>query len=280
MADARDLKSRVRIGRAGSTPASAKYVFDGSGCLAEKKIQAVLFDIGETLLNFGKVDVIALFKQGGKQAHEFLQKLGQPVESLNTYLLKHLWMIRVFRVWSYLTGKDFNSLAILKKMEQKRGVKLSPQQWEDFGWCWYEPLSKMAAVETDIKQTLEKLKQAGIKLGILSNTFINAVTLERHLAQFGILDFFPVRLYSYQFKFRKPDSRIFIEAAKKIGCEPCNVLYVGDRLDLDIAGAAKANMPAVIKRAYTNIDKDIPQNVIKIERLSELPGIVEQINQR
>jgi HAD superfamily hydrolase (TIGR01549 family) len=246
--------------------------------LAEKKIQAVLFDIGETLLNFGKVDVIALFKQGGKQAHEFLVKLGQPAESLHTFLFKHLLMIRIFRVWSYLTGKDFDSLALLKKMEQKRGVKLSEKQWEEFGWCWYEPLSKIAQAEPDIKQTLGKLKQAGIKLGILSNTFINAVTLERHLAQFDILEFFSVRLYSYQFKFRKPDSRIFIEAAKKMNCEPCNVLFVGDRLDLDIAGAAKANMPVVIKRAYTNINKDIPQNVIKIERLAELPGIVDKIN--
>jgi HAD superfamily hydrolase (TIGR01549 family) len=246
--------------------------------LAEKKIQAVLFDIGETLLNFGKVDVVALFEEGGKLAHDFLQKLGQPAESLQIFLLKHLWMIRIFRIWSYLTGKDFDSLALLRKMEQKKGVKLSEEQWEEFGWCWYEPLSKFAKVEPDIKQTLEKLKQAGIKLGILSNTFINAVTLERHLAQFDILDFFTTKVYSYQFKFRKPDSRIFVEAAKKMNCEPCNVLFVGDRLDLDIAGASKANMPVVMKRAYTNTNKDIPQNVIKIERLAELPGIVEEIN--
>lgn len=278
MAYARDLKSRVRIGHAGSTPASAKYVFNGSGFLAEKKIQAVLFDIGETLLNFGKVDVVALFEEGGKLAHDFLQKLGQSTGSLHIFLLKHLWMIRVFHIRSCLTGKDFDSLALLKKIEQKKGVKLSEEQWEEFGWRWYEPLSKFAAVEPDIKQTLEKLKRAGIKLGILSNTFINAVTLERHLEQFGILDFFPVRVYSYQFNFRKPDSRIFVEAAKRMNCEPANVLFVGDRLDLDIAGAMAANMPAVIKRAYTNINKDIPQNVIKIERLAELPKIVEEIN--
>ncbi|MCX5633702.1 MAG: HAD family hydrolase, partial [Phycisphaerae bacterium] len=267
-----------RIGRAGSTPASAKYIFDGSEFLADKKIQAILFDIGETLLNFGKVETIALFEEGGKHAHEFLGKLNQPVGSQQIFLLKHLWMIRAFRAWSYLTGKDFDSLALLKKMEQKKGAKLSEKQWEEYGWQWYEPLSKFAKVEPDIKQTLEKLKQAGMKLGILSNTFINAVTLERHLAQFGILEFLTTRVYSYQFNFRKPDSRIFIEAAKKMECEPANVLFVGDRLDLDIAGARAANMPAVIKRAYTNINKDIPQNVIKIERLAELPEIVEEIN--
>jgi HAD superfamily hydrolase (TIGR01549 family) len=187
-------------------------------------------------------------------------------------------MIRIFHIWSRITGKDFDSLELLRKIEQKKGVRLTSQQWQEFGWCWYEPLSRLAKTEADIKQTLGRLKQAGVKLGIISNTFINAVILERHLCELGILEFFPVRLYSYQFGFRKPDSRIFTEAAEKINCPPQNVLFVGDRLDIDIIGALKANMFAAIKKAYTNALKKIPENVIKIERLAELPGIVEKIN--
>jgi len=246
--------------------------------LAARRIQAVIFDVGETLLNFGKVDAIALFKEGGKLAYNFLKKLDQPADSLNLFLLKHLWMIRIFRVWSYIKGRDFDSLKLLKKIERKRGVKLTEQQWENFGWCWYEPLSKIATVEPDLRQTLDKLKQIGVKLGILSNTFVNAATLERHLAQLGLLDYFTTRLYSYQFNFRKPDSRIFIEAAKQMNCPLQNTLFVGDRLDIDITGALAANMLAVMKKAYTNAGKKTPENVIKIERLAELPGIVEEIN--
>jgi len=246
--------------------------------LAQRRIQAVLFDIGETLLNFGKVDVIALFKDGGKLAYDFLKKLNQPTGQLSLFLLKHLWMIRVFRVRSYLNGRDFDSLKLLKKIEQKKGARLTEQQWQDFGWCWYEPLSKLATIEPDLRQTLNKLKQAGVKLGILSNTFINAITLERHLAQLKLLDYFSVRIYSYQFAFRKPDSRIFIEAAKQMDCPPQNVLFVGDRLDIDITGALAANMPAAIKKAYTNSLKKVPENVIKIDTLAELPGIVEEMN--
>lgn len=246
--------------------------------MTEKKIQAVLFDIGETLLNFGKVDAIALFKEGGKLAHNYLQKLNQPVGTLPAFLFKHLWTIRMFSIRSYITKKDFDSLAVLKKMEQKNGAKLSEQQWEEFGWCWYEPLSKFAKSEPDIKQTLGKLKNAGIKLGILSNTFINATTLERHLAQFGILDFLTTKVYSYQYGFRKPDSRIFVEAAKKMGLEPAQVLFVGDRVDLDVAGAKAANMPVVLKKAYTNGGKKIPEDVKIIEKISELPSFIEEIN--
>ncbi|MFA5292391.1 MAG: HAD family hydrolase [Phycisphaerae bacterium] len=246
--------------------------------MAEQKIKAVLFDIGETLLNFGKVDVAALFKEGGKLAHNFLEKLGQPTGSVRMFLLKHLIIIHAFNVWSNIVKRDFDSFEVLKKIEQKKGVKLTPQQWQDFAWCWYEPLSKLAQIESDIKQTLDKLKQAGIKLGILSNTFLNAVTLEKHLAQLEILDFFPVRIYSYQFKFRKPDGRIFLEGAKRMQTEPENILFVGDRLDTDAAGALGVNMLAVIKKTYLNTTQQIPENVIKIERLAELPGIVEKIN--
>jgi len=248
--------------------------------LAQRRIKAVLFDIGETLLNFGKVDVIALFKDGGKLAYDFLKKLNQPTGQLSLFLLKHLWMIRVFRVRSYISGIDFDSLELLKKIEQKRGVKLTEKQWQDFGWCWYEPLSKLGKIEPNLRQTLDKLKQAGVKLGILSNTFVNATTLEKHLAQLGLLDYFTTRIYSYQFAFRKPDRRIFIEAAKQMDCQPANILFVGDRLDLDIAGAISANMPAAIKKAYTNSFKKVPENVIKIDMLAELPNIVEQINQK
>jgi HAD superfamily hydrolase (TIGR01549 family) len=244
--------------------------------LAERKIQAVVFDLGETLLDFGRVDPKALFKEGGKKAYELLKNLNQPVGSLRSFLLGHLIVIRLISIWSNIIKRDFDSLEILKKINIKKGVKLSEQQWQDFAWCWYEPLARCAKIETDIKETLGKLKQAGIKLGILSNTFINAVTLEKHLRQLGILDFFDVRLYSYQFKFRKPDKRIFKEAAKRLNCEPANVLFVGDRVDTDIIGALGANMPAVIKKAYTNALEKIPANVIKIDALAQLVGIVEK----
>jgi HAD superfamily hydrolase (TIGR01549 family) len=248
--------------------------------LAERKIQAVLFDIGETLLDFGRVDVTSLFRQGGKLAYDFLKKFNQPTGRLSFFLLRHLWMIRIFHIWSAISGRDFDSLELLKKIEQKKGVKLTGQQWQDFAWCWYEPLSKFSKIEPDLRQTLDKLKRAGVKLGILSNTFINAATLERHLSDIGILDFFPIRLYSYQFRFRKPDSRIFIEAAKKLNCEPANVLFIGDRLDIDIIGALKTNMLAAIKKAYTNTRKKIPPGVIRIDKLSELPGLIAGINRQ
>jgi len=248
--------------------------------LAEAKIKGVLFDLGETLLTFGKVDTLGLFKEGGQGAYAFLKTRNQPTGSLKCFLKKHLLLVQIYNLWSAIIGRDFDSAKLLRRINEKKGVVLSDEQWQEFAWCWYEPLSRLAAIENDIKETLGRLKDAGIKLGILSNTFINSFSLERHLERLGILDSFDVRLYSYQFPYRKPNKRIFLAAAERLGVLPENTVFVGDRMDTDVAGSRRANMFSVIKRAYTNSKKKIPKNIITIEKIAELPGVIESINHR
>jgi FMN phosphatase YigB (HAD superfamily) len=55
-------------------------------------------------------------------------------------------------------------------------------------------------------------------------------------------------------------------------------LYVGDRIDKDIKPAIKSGMHAVLKAAYTNAGKKIPEGARKINQLSELAGLIETIN--
>jgi HAD superfamily hydrolase (TIGR01549 family) len=243
-----------------------------------KKIKAVLFDLGETLLDFGRINTTKIFRQSAKLTYEFLQSCNKPLGNFQWYCWHSMIAFRFHCLVSSLTGKDFNALLLLKKIGIKKGFTLDEDQLRQLGWLWYEPLAKMARIEPRLKATLASLKQMGLKLGIVSNTFISAGSLDRHMAQFGILDFFPIRLYSHQFAFRKPDIRIFQTAAQQIGEPPQDVLFVGDRINKDIVPALKAGMRAVLKEAYTNIRKKIPKGVWKISRLSELPSLIEKIN--
>jgi putative hydrolase of the HAD superfamily len=233
------------------------------------KIKAVLFDLGETLLNFGKVDVAAIFREGARLSYDYLKSQGQSIISLRA------------RCWlSSLRGKDFDALTVFKKIGTKKGIKLSEQQWQYYAWLWYEPLSKVGRLEPRAIETLTKLQACGLKLGIVSNTFINVSSLEKHLKQLGILDFFGVRLFSCQFDFRKPSGKIFKVAADRIGEMFQNILFVGDRIDNDIIPAVRAGMYAVLKAAYTNAGKNPPKGICRINQLSELPGLIERINGR
>ena len=122
------------------------------------------------------------------------------------------------------------------------------------------------------------LQRMGLKLGIVSNTFVNRASLAQHLRLLGLLEFFPVQLYSYEFHVRKPSTEIFRIAAGKIGERPQNILFVGDRIDNDIRPALASGMRAALKEAYTNEGRKAPDATIRIRRLAELPALIERIN--
>jgi HAD superfamily hydrolase (TIGR01549 family) len=246
--------------------------------MATERVKAVLFDIGETLLNFGKVDTMRLFGQGARSTYDFLIQQQQPVARFWLYCLQNFFSLRWHYLLSNIIGKDFNGLELLQHIHEKHGAHLSAQQWQELSWLWYEPLGQAAHIEPDIQPMLARLRDQGLKLGILSNTFVHSSTLERHLDQLGWLDFFQVRLYSYEFSFRKPDVRIFQEGSRRIGEKMENILYVGDRINKDIRPALRLGMHAVLKRTYTNAGRSLPQGTWIIERLMELPGVIEKIN--
>jgi putative hydrolase of the HAD superfamily len=243
-----------------------------------KQIKAVLFDLGETLVDFGKIKATQLFRQGARLSYDYLKSSGQPVVNFECYCWVNMVILRIRHLIGRITKKDFDSLELLRKVGTRVGVRLAPDQWRHFAWLWYEPLSKMATIEPTIKDTLITLKGLRLKLGILSNTFVNADSLEKHLEQLGLLDFFSVRLYSYQFDFRKPDLRIFEIAAERLDEAAENILYVGDRIDMDIEPALEIGMQPVLKAAYTNAGKTPPDGAFKINQISELPALIKRIN--
>lgn len=246
--------------------------------MTQHEIKAVLFDLGETLLTFGKVKAVEVFRQGARLSYEYLKSCGQRVGSFEYYFWRNLIALRVRHLISNITQNDFNSSALLRGIGKKRGISLDRHQWEQFSWLWYEPLSKLGRVEPDIRETLGKLKALGLKLGIVSNTFVSGHSIERHLEQVGILEFFPVRLYSYEYDFRKPSRQLFEIAAERIGEAPQHIAYVGDRIDKDILPALKLGMTAILKTAYTNAGKTPPDGAHKITHIAELPALIETIN--
>jgi putative hydrolase of the HAD superfamily len=238
-------------------------------------IKAVLFDLGDTLINFGKLRTARLFRDAARSSHAYLHEQHQPGGLFIWYFLRNLVHLRARCFISNLTGRDFDALELLQTVSSRMGVKLSDEQWEHLAWLWYEPLTKTATVEPDLKETLTALEQQGLKMGIVSNTFVNRTSLERHMRELGILDFFPLRMYSYEFKMRKPDRRFFQIAAERIGEPPENIVFVGDRIDKDIRPALDCGMTAVLKDAYTNTGLATPPRTIRIAVLSELPALIE-----
>lgn len=75
------------------------------------------------------------------------------------------------------------------------------------------------------------------------------------------------RVVSSEVGYRKPCVSFFDALAKAAGCEPCEILMVGDSADNDVAGAVAAGLQAVL------IDRDLPPDLP--HRISSLTQITE-----
>jgi putative hydrolase of the HAD superfamily len=79
--------------------------------------------------------------------------------------------------------------------------------------------------------------------------------------------------------FPKPDPRIFRHVAEVIGCRPERAVFVGDRLDLDIAGAKAAGMVAVwVKGTPQPPDYAGPDPDYALDRVADLPALLQRIS--
>ncbi|AQT67037.1 Pyrimidine 5'-nucleotidase YjjG [Anaerohalosphaera lusitana] len=242
--------------------------------LVTGNIKAVLFDLGDTLINFGEFKRTETVVKAARSAYDYLKQTNQPVRSFYGYILRHIIGLRFQTTWSAMTGKDFDSLQSLKTYGKHKKFDLTPEQYEELHWAWYRTLKDYAKIEPDLGETLAAMKNAGLKLGIVSNTFVNGHALDRHLSEENLIDYFDIRLYSYQVSRRKPHIRIFNDAAARLELDPGQIIFVGDRVDKDVKGAMNAGMHPVLKSAYTNRGKKVPDGVPKIDKISELPDLI------
>jgi HAD superfamily hydrolase (TIGR01549 family) len=99
------------------------------------------------------------------------------------------------------------------------------------------------AVYDDVVPTLEGLRAAGRRLGVISNFSDNCESLLGELAIAEYFDFFVV---SGILGVEKPDRRIFEAGIAASGRSRSDMVYVGDSIYHDIEGATSAGIQAVL----------------------------------
>lgn len=242
------------------------------------RVKGILFDLGDTILDFGHVDILGKFEAGAHLAYQYLQGLGLELPPFSKFFRRQLWAIRWNYFKSRFTRKEFNTLLILGGLSVRMGHDLTHQQTQELAWKWYQPLSEQATVEPGTRELLEEFRQAGLKLGIVSNTFVPGTILDRHLEQENLLDLLPLRIYSCDVRYRKPHQNIFQLALDRSGLQPGQTLFVGDSLGADISGANNSGMISVLKDpAGRHLNaRVVPAH--RIKALGELRQIVQQYN--
>ena len=241
-------------------------------------IKAVLFDLGETLFNYGRADINTLMRRAARLSYDYLRGQTTYIGKLphfRRYYHRHVSAIKLRYFLSILTNRDFNAQTLLNQHLRRMGLVISPAQLEELSWLWYKPAADLVELEPQLHQHLQRLQDMSLRLAVVSNTFSPPTVLDRHLKQFDLLRFFPVRLYSSEIVYRKPHPRIFQIALQKLGVLASEAVMVGDRLREDYKGASRVGVRAVLKRAYTNESKNIDGNIPIIDTIAELPHLIK-----
>ncbi len=113
-------------------------------------------------------------------------------------------------------------------------------------------------------ETLERLKSAGFKLGVVSNA---DGRVEADARRMGLSKFFDVIIDSQVVGVHKPDPRIFRIALERLGVAASEAIYAGDMYSIDMLGARAAGMAGKLidqHRRYDWVEHE------KIRDVSEL----------
>ncbi|MFC6884074.1 MULTISPECIES: HAD family hydrolase [Actinomadura] len=215
-----------------------------------RPIQAVFFDIGETLVNEGEIygrwaDWL------GVPRHTFLTKLGAVLASGGGYMD----LFEYFR-----PGFD------LEAEERRRAEAGVPN---GFG---------PDDVYPDVRDCLARLKAQGLYVGVAGNQPAEAAeqfaALDLDVDVVGISDVWGVQ---------KPSPEFFERCAQLADVLPDHVLYVGDRLDNDVRPSLAYGMRAAFLRrgpwGHIQRDPEAERDAdFTLDDLSVLPGLVAERN--
>jgi len=120
----------------------------------------------------------------------------------------------------------------------------------------------------DVPAVLDRLREAGLVLGVVSNF---EAWLERLLDELGVTPYFSVRVISGIEGMEKPDPRIFELAMSRAGVPPEASVYVGDDPEFDVDPALAVGMfPVLIDRRQRFLDAP----GTRIDSMAELPSVL------
>jgi len=102
------------------------------------------------------------------------------------------------------------------------------------------------AVLGSAQALLESLRSRGIKTGVVANSWPDPAGLLRaDVEAYGLAGLLDVLVFSEEVGVAKPQPAIFLHALEQLEVEPFDAMFVGDRLETDVQGAAAVGMTTV-----------------------------------
>lgn len=207
-------------------------------------IEAVLFDWGGTLDDGRWSDELAL------RANEAaLARIGRgDVGAANV----SRWFQANQEMFRLESTDEVDLAEITEACLRELGCEPSADELEAYMEAWQRSVARESHLHPDALELLRQLRERGLRLGLVSNTFAPGRFLSPRLDECGLGPAVDVVVLSSEHGKRKPDPTIFHVALDGLGVAPEQAVFVGDRLAADIAGAHDVGMTTVQATWFRN----------------------------
>ncbi len=115
-------------------------------------------------------------------------------------------------------------------------------------------------IHPDILSTLDRIKQAGVKICLISNADIID---KKYWGISPLKDYFDAVIFSCDAGIVKPDKEIYQLATGRLGVSPADSIFIGDGGSNELAGAKNVGMATVLTEFLTVKDKTTKDKILK-----------------
>ncbi|MDP9341158.1 MAG: HAD family hydrolase [Actinomycetota bacterium] len=243
-------------------------------------LRAVLFDFGHTLVDFHRTQdaLLAAYEQVRARIEAALNIDAPEVGHLIDRVANEADRLVAL---SYAQGR-LEELDIVQVFDEvlltTLGLTVPPDVVSHIVSLDHSAYSNTLTVSEETLETLARLKERGLLLGLVSNVALLPHLMRADLESLGIMAYMDATTFSSEVGTRKPDPRIFRKVLDEIEVDPADAVFVGDRLRDDVAGAQSVGMRGVLTREFRQ-EPDVPdiRPDAVIERFPELPGALDRL---
>jgi len=237
---------------------------------ASSGVDAVLFDLGNTLVHYyTRAEFGPILRRSVRRIVERLQDARWP-EALDEDALE-----RRAHALNH-ENADGRVRPLEERLVELLGARAVPDALlAELTERFLEPIFATARLDPDALPTLAKLKAAGVKTAIVSNTpwGSSARRWRAELARLGLLEHIDAAVFCMDVGWRKPAPAVFERALEVLGVTPARACFVGDDPEWDVAGARRAGLVPVL----LGDPSDAPPACQTIAKLADVIEIVERV---
>lgn len=245
-----------------------------------KRITAVLFDLDDTLLDWSGVagGYDEVVRPHVDNVHAYLTAQGHALPDPAAFYARYRATVNDHWRVAKQTWNGVSFARVLRDAFTACGLNAERIDLQAVMRAYdVQPVPGVTLFD-DAQPVLRALKEAGYKLGLITNAMLPMWMRDVELRAYQILDYFDSRVTSGDVGYIKPHPAIYQQVLDTLQATPQQAVFVGDRPANDIAGANNLGLVSVlISPPHLERElKDVTPDHI-ITSLSELPPLLARL---